>query len=73
MLTRTFKTVANPHIAILGRMTGRRLQRRPGYDIDVEKVLRQIRHGRRDQPASLAAPALEVDPWAGSPASSGRR
>src|SRR5436305_9325823 len=31
--------VANPHTTILGHMTGRQLIRRPGYDIDIEKVL----------------------------------
>jgi DNA polymerase (family 10) len=32
--------VSNRHTTILGHMTGRQLLRRPGYDIDVDKVLR---------------------------------
>jgi DNA polymerase (family X) len=32
--------VANPHTTILGHMTGRMLMRRPGYEIDVERILR---------------------------------
>lgn len=37
---RLLRAISNPHTTILGHMTGRQLQRRPGYDIDVEKVLR---------------------------------
>lgn len=37
---RLLRAIANRHTIILGHMTGRQLQRRPGYEIDVEKVLR---------------------------------
>jgi DNA polymerase (family 10) len=37
---RLLRAVANPFTTIIGHMTGRQLQRRPGYEIDVEKVLR---------------------------------
>jgi DNA polymerase (family 10) len=37
---RLLHAVSNPRTTILGHMTGRQLLRRPGYDIDVEKVLR---------------------------------
>jgi DNA polymerase (family 10) len=37
---RLLRAVADRHTTILGHPTGRQLQRRPGYDIDVEKVLR---------------------------------
>ena len=36
---RIIKAVANPHTTILGHMTGRQLLRRPGYEVDVERVL----------------------------------
>jgi DNA polymerase (family X) len=36
---RILKAVENPHTTILGHMMGRQLLRRPGYDIDVEKIL----------------------------------
>jgi DNA polymerase (family X) len=36
---RVIRAVSNPYTTILGHMTGRQLLRRPGYDIDVEKVL----------------------------------
>lgn len=34
------QAISNRHTTIIGHMTGRQLQRRPGYEIDVEKVLR---------------------------------
>jgi DNA polymerase (family 10) len=37
---RLLRAVSNPYTTIIGHMTGRQLQRRPGYEIDVEKVLR---------------------------------
>jgi DNA polymerase (family X) len=36
---RLLRAIANPFTTIIGHMTGRQLQRRPGYEIDVEKVL----------------------------------
>ena len=36
---RIIRAVSNPYTTILGHMTGRQLLRRPGYDIDIEKVL----------------------------------
>ncbi|WP_439409628.1 PHP domain-containing protein [Bradyrhizobium sp. DASA03076] len=37
---RLLRAIANPRTTIIGHMTGRQLQRRPGYEIDIEKVLR---------------------------------
>jgi DNA polymerase (family 10) len=37
---RLLKAISNPHTTIIGHMTGRQLLRRPGYEIDTEKVLR---------------------------------
>jgi DNA polymerase (family 10) len=37
---RLLRAISDPHTTIIGHMTGRQLLRRPGYDIDVEKVLR---------------------------------
>jgi DNA polymerase (family 10) len=36
---RVIKAVANPHTLVLGHVTGRLLQKRPGYDVDLERVL----------------------------------
>jgi DNA polymerase (family 10) len=37
---RLLRAISNPQTTIIGHMTGRQLQRRPGYEIDIEKVLR---------------------------------
>ena len=37
---RLLKAISHPCTTIIGHMTGRQLQRRPGYEIDVEKVLK---------------------------------
>ncbi|MBR1364921.1 DNA polymerase/3'-5' exonuclease PolX [Bradyrhizobium ottawaense] len=37
---RLLRAISDPHTTIIGHMTGRQLQRRPSYEIDVEKVLR---------------------------------
>lgn len=37
---RLLRAISDPHTTIVGHMTGRQLQRRPGYEIDIEKVLR---------------------------------
>ncbi|WP_420737981.1 PHP domain-containing protein [Bradyrhizobium japonicum] len=37
---RLLKAIKNPHTTIIGHMTGRQLQRRPGYEIDIDKILK---------------------------------
>jgi DNA polymerase (family 10) len=37
---RLLRAISNPRTTIIGHMTGRQLLRRPGYDVDVERVLR---------------------------------
>lgn len=37
---RILKAIKNPYTTIIGHMTGRQLQRRPGYDIDIETILK---------------------------------
>lgn len=36
---RLLRAISDPHTTIIGHMTGRQLQRRPGYEIAIEKVL----------------------------------
>jgi histidinol phosphatase-like PHP family hydrolase len=50
------KAVANPYTTILGHMTGRQLLRRPGYDIDVKRVLAACAHYG-------AAVEINANPW----------
>ena len=37
---RILKAIANPHTSILGHVTGRQLLRRPGYEVDMEAILK---------------------------------
>jgi DNA polymerase (family X) len=53
---RIIKAVANPRTTILGHMTGRQLLRRPGYEVDIEKILKACaRHG--------VAVEVNANPW----------
>jgi DNA polymerase (family 10) len=53
---RVLRAVANPRTTILGHMTGRQLLRRPGYEIDVEKILAACaQHG--------VAVEINANPW----------
>ena len=53
---RIVRAVANPRTTILGHMTGRQLLRRPGYDVDVKKILRACaKHG--------VAVEINANPW----------
>ena len=37
---RILKAIANPYTTVLGHVTGRQLLRRPGYEVDMEAILR---------------------------------
>jgi DNA polymerase (family 10) len=53
---RIVNAVANPYTTILGHMTGRQLLRRPGYELDIEAVLKACaRHG--------VAVEVNANPW----------
>ena len=53
---RIIRAVSNPYTTILGHMTGRQLLRRPGYEIDIEKVLvARAEHG--------VAIEINANPW----------
>jgi len=53
---RIIRAVANPYTTILGHMTGRQLLRRPGYDVDIEKILAACaEHG--------IAVEINANPW----------
>jgi DNA polymerase (family 10) len=53
---RIIKAVENPYTTILGHMTGRQLTRRPGYEIEIDKVLKACaEHG--------VAVEINAHPW----------
>ena len=44
---RLLRAIENPYITCVGHLTGRKLLKRPGYDLDLERVLRAVkRHGK---------------------------
>ncbi|OQW34780.1 MAG: DNA polymerase/3'-5' exonuclease PolX [Nitrospira sp. SG-bin1] len=53
---RILKAIADPHTTILGHVTGRQLMRRPGYEVDMEKILKACaKHG--------VAIEINANPW----------
>jgi DNA polymerase (family 10) len=53
---RIVRAVENPHTTILGHVTGRQLLRRPGYEVDMERILRACaQHG--------VAIEINAHPW----------
>ena len=53
---RIVRAASNPHTTILGHMTGRQLLRRPGYEVDIERILKACaRHG--------VAVEINANPW----------
>ncbi len=53
---RLLRAVRNPFVTILGHMTGRQLLRRPGYEVDVERILKACaKHG--------VAVEINANPW----------
>ena len=53
---RILRAVANPHVTILGHMTGRQLLRRPGYEVDIEEILAACARHR-------VAVEINANPW----------
>jgi DNA polymerase (family 10) len=53
---RIIKAIENPHTTILGHVTGRQLLRRPGYEVDMERILKACaKHG--------VAIEINAHPW----------
>ena len=53
---RIVRAIENPHTTILGHVTGRQLLRRPGYEVDMERILRACaKHG--------VAIEINANPW----------
>lgn len=53
---RILAAIRNPHTTIIGHMTGRQLQRRPGYEIDIDRILKTCaKHG--------VAIEINAHPW----------
>ena len=53
---RIITAVSNPHTTILGHVTGRQLLRRPGYEVDIEEILKAC--AKND-----VAVEINANPW----------
>ena len=53
---RLLRAIENPYTTILGHMTGRQLLRRPGYDVDIDAVLKACA-------AHDVAVEINANPW----------
>jgi len=53
---RIIKAIENPHTTVLGHVTGRQLLKRPGYEVDMERILKACaKHG--------VAMEINAHPW----------
>lgn len=53
---RIVRAIENPHTTVLGHVTGRQLLRRPGYEVDMERILKACaKHG--------VAIEINAHPW----------
>src|SRR5206468_3778435 len=53
---RIVRAIENPHTTILGHVTGRQLLKRPGYEVDMERILKACaKHG--------VAIEINAHPW----------
>jgi DNA polymerase (family 10) len=44
---RLTRAIKNPYVTCIGHLTGRKLLKRPGYELDLERVLKTVkRHGK---------------------------
>ncbi|MCR4399279.1 MAG: DNA polymerase/3'-5' exonuclease PolX [Syntrophomonadaceae bacterium] len=53
--------IRNPHVDIIGHLTGRLLVRRPGYEVDVDRVLRLAREHRTALEINAHPDRLDID------------
>lgn len=58
---RVLKAVENPHVDIIGHLTGRLLGRRPGYEIDIEAVLKAAAQTRTALEINSYPDRLDID------------
>jgi DNA polymerase (family 10) len=61
--TRLLKAMDNPHLAVLAHPTGRLIEERPGYDIDMERVLAGARERGCAVEVNGQPDRLDLDEW----------
>lgn len=58
---RIIEAVKNPHVDIIGHLSGRLLTRRPGYELDVDEVLKEVAKHKKVLEINAHPDRLDVD------------
>ncbi|HYD01869.1 MAG TPA: PHP domain-containing protein [Phycisphaerales bacterium] len=58
---RLLRAIENPYVTCIGHLTGRKLLKRPGYELDVERVLKAVKRNRKLLEINASPDRLDVD------------
>jgi DNA polymerase (family 10) len=58
---RLLRAIENPHVDIIGHLTGRLLRKRPGYELDLERVLKAVKTHRKVLEINSHPHRLDID------------
>lgn len=58
---RIIKAVKNQHVDIIGHLTGRLLRRRPGYELDIDKILEEVAGNHKILEINSHPDRLDID------------
>ncbi len=58
---RLLRAIENPHVDIIGHLTGRMLNKRSGYDFDLERILRAAAQNRKVLEINAHPSRLDID------------
>ncbi len=58
---RLLRVIENPHVDIIGHLTGRMLNRRPGYELDLERILQAVQRHKKVLEINSHPYRLDID------------
>lgn len=58
---RLLRAIENPYLTCLGHLTGRKLLRRPGYDLEMERVLKAVKRHHKLLEINASPDRLDID------------
>ena len=58
---RLLRVIENPHVDIIGHLTGRMLNRRPGYELDLERILQAVQRHKKVLEINSHPHRLDID------------
>ncbi|MBC8064819.1 MAG: PHP domain-containing protein [Chlorobia bacterium] len=58
---RLIRAIENPYVTCIGHLTGRKLLKRPGYELDLDKVLRAIKANNKLLEINSSPERLDID------------